>query len=170
MKTKTLFQKNLNLIFISSALLTCLIFYLAYNLGTENKTTTLSFYIQGAVNQPGVYKVNGELNIAQAINLAYGLKQNADIGSVDLAKLVNNYQTIIIPAKKAVNVSEKVITSSNYINVNEATTKDLEELPGIGAASSNKIVSNRPYTDLEDLKRSGLTSSQLDNISELITF
>ena len=48
-----------------------------------------------------------------------------------------------------------VLESSRHgdpININSATLKDLESLPGIGPARARKIVAGRPYTSVEDLK------------------
>ena len=38
------------------------------------------------------------------------------------------------------------------ININSATLKDLESLPGFGPARARKIVAGRPYASVEDLK------------------
>ncbi len=38
------------------------------------------------------------------------------------------------------------------INVNTASKEDLMKLPGVGEVKAEKIISNRPYASLEDLK------------------
>ena len=57
------------------------------------------------------------------------------------------------------------------INVNSATSSELDELPGIGPAYAEKIISNRPYENLSEFEsKSGLYKSTIENIKDLITF
>ncbi|HNU76323.1 MAG TPA: helix-hairpin-helix domain-containing protein, partial [bacterium] len=57
------------------------------------------------------------------------------------------------------------------INVNKATSSELDTLPGIGPAYAEKIISNRPYKDIAEFEsKSGLYKSTIENIKELITF
>lgn len=57
------------------------------------------------------------------------------------------------------------------INVNTASSSELDTLPGIGPAYAEKIISNRPYEDIADFEsKSGLYKSTVENIKELITF
>ncbi len=57
------------------------------------------------------------------------------------------------------------------LNVNEATASELDALPGIGPAYAEKIMSNRPYKDIEEfISKSGLYKSTIENIKDLITF
>ena len=57
------------------------------------------------------------------------------------------------------------------INVNTASSSELDTLPGIGPAYAEKIIVNRPYNDLEELEsKSGLYKSTIENIKDLIVF
>jgi competence protein ComEA len=57
------------------------------------------------------------------------------------------------------------------VNVNKATSSELDSLSGIGPAYAEKIISSRPYKDLDDFtSRSGLYKSTVENIKALITF
>ena len=44
------------------------------------------------------------------------------------------------------------IRTTEPIDINTATLKDLRSLPGIGPARAKKIVAGRPYRSVEDLK------------------
>jgi DNA uptake protein ComE-like DNA-binding protein len=53
-------------------------------------------------------------------------------------------------------------THGGRIDVNTASEKELEDLPGIGASSARKIIAGRPYKSLDDLSRSGVAASSLE--------
>ncbi|NMB91954.1 hypothetical protein GYA37_03880 [candidate division WWE3 bacterium] len=62
-------------------------------------------------------------------------------------------------------------SASSKINVNTATSSELDALPGIGPAFAEKIISNRPYSDfLEFESKSGLWKSVSAGIKDLISF
>lgn len=70
--------------------------------------------------------------------------------------------------------SEETGNSTNNIgkiNVNTATSSELDSLTGIGPAYAEKIIASRPYKDLEDFEtRSGLWQSTISGIQNLISF
>jgi competence protein ComEA len=63
------------------------------------------------------------------------------------------------------------VDESGKINVNTASSSELDSLPGIGPAYAEKIISNRPYNDLKELEsKSGLYKSTIENIKDMIVF
>jgi len=63
------------------------------------------------------------------------------------------------------------IDSDGKVNVNTASSSELDTLPGIGPANAEKIISNRPYKDLSEFEsKSGLYKSTIENIKDLIIF
>src|ERR1700759_5188505 len=50
------------------------------------------------------------------------------------------------------------------VDLNAASEKDLDALPGIGPASAKKIIDHRPYVTVDDLSKAGLTAKQIDRI------
>src|SRR5271169_1759092 len=54
-------------------------------------------------------------------------------------------------------------------DLNTATESQLEELPGIGAASAKKIIAGRPYKSVDDLSKAGLPAATVSKISPLVT-
>ena len=57
------------------------------------------------------------------------------------------------------------------VNVNTATSSELDALPGIGPAYAGRIIENRPYASFDDFKeKSGLSGTLVENLKSLISF
>jgi competence protein ComEA len=69
-------------------------------------------------------------------------------------------------AKKAT-AAAKTEVSKTLIDINSASEKDLQQLPGIGAAYSKKIIDGRPYGGKDELKKI-LPGPTYDGIKDLI--
>jgi competence ComEA-like helix-hairpin-helix protein len=55
------------------------------------------------------------------------------------------------------------------LDLNTASQKELEELPGVGEATANKIIAGRPYSSVADLEKAGVPKSTIDKISSQVT-
>jgi DNA uptake protein ComE-like DNA-binding protein len=55
------------------------------------------------------------------------------------------------------------------VDLNRASAKDLETLPGIGPAAARKIIAARPYALVEDLARTGLSPEVIAKLAPLAT-
>jgi competence ComEA-like helix-hairpin-helix protein len=64
--------------------------------------------------------------------------------------------------------------SSRSVNINQATTAELDTLPGIGATTAEKIIAERnirPFSSLEDLKRvAGIGQAKLEKLRGKVAF
>jgi competence protein ComEA len=54
------------------------------------------------------------------------------------------------------------------LDLNTATTQELEKLPGISAATARKIVSGRPYAKVDDLAKAGVPARTVAGIRSLV--
>jgi DNA uptake protein ComE-like DNA-binding protein len=61
-------------------------------------------------------------------------------------------------------------SSDAKIDLNSASEKDLETLPGVGTATAKKIISGRPYSSAADLSKAGVSASTITKITPLVTF
>ena len=60
-------------------------------------------------------------------------------------------------------------SSGAKVDLNTASEKDLEDLPGVGAATAKKIIAGRPYSSVDDLSKAGLSARVISKIAPLAT-
>lgn len=151
--------------------------------------SNITIYITGAVVNEGVYKINKDSRIEDAIKEAGGLKENANIKEINLAYMLEDGMKIYIPQqneniledKTEGYINKEVTTNENntknsenkIININTATQTELENLPGIGPSTALKIINYRKekgkFKKIEDIKNvSGIGESKFSKIEKLI--
>lgn len=148
---------------------------------TENKNH-IYVYLSGEVESPGVYKLENEARLYQAIELAGGMTKNAQKEYLNLAETVYDGQQIHILSKKEYKKSQEQDTdivqntdSDNaLININTATPEELQSLSGIGETRAKAIIEyrekNGKFQTIEDIKNvSGIGDSTFENIQNDIT-
>ena len=70
------------------------------------------------------------------------------------------------PAKAATAAAAQ---TGNLVDINSATKEELEKLPGIGTAYSQKIIKGRPYSKKDQLLSKGIVpKATYDKIKDLI--
>lgn len=90
----------------------------------------LVVHVCGAVSNPGVYVLSEGSRVYEAIQEAGGETKNADIDSLNLARLIKDGERIYVPRKGEVIKSSN--SSESKLDLNSATFDELEKLPGIG--------------------------------------
>jgi DNA uptake protein ComE-like DNA-binding protein len=72
-------------------------------------------------------------------------------------------------AEKPEKKSKQEQTTSATVDLNRASEKELEELPGVGAATAKKIIAGRPYASVDDLAKAGVSKSTITKIRSQVT-
>ncbi|MBK5246116.1 MAG: helix-hairpin-helix domain-containing protein [Peptostreptococcaceae bacterium] len=120
--------------------------------------------ISGAVNSPGVLKLEENMRVYQAIEMIGGLKADADVSGINMAAKLEDENKIYIPKvgekleTAAINnlQSKTGIDHNGKININTANSQQLQELSGVGPSTADKIIQYREehgsYQIIEDIK------------------
>lgn len=149
--------------------------------------TIIMVHISGEVYKPGIVQMDLGKRLIDAIQLAGGLKKDADLDRINLARKLDDEEKIYIP-KVGEELNNDIIqvvmnnnTSSNSsnvnnsskININKCSQIELESLPGIGPVLAGKIIEYRNATTfltIEDLKQvSGIGDKKYEALKDLIT-
>lgn len=158
---------------------------LAPNDVTSKSTSTYPIYLTGAVMNPGIYYLQADQILADAVVLAGGLTEDAAIDIVNLAMIPIANQMIRIPRLDEVSDDLPAIivdsptqtseaSTSQLININLATEAELCTLPGIGLATAKAIIAwredNGSFESIEDIMLvSGIKEARFNQIKTLIT-
>jgi DNA uptake protein ComE-like DNA-binding protein len=72
---------------------------------------------------------------------------------------------LAVPGRAA----ENKASAAQQVDLNTATAKELEDLPGVGSATAKKIIAGRPYSAVADLSRAGVPAKTITEITPLVT-
>lgn len=145
-------------------------------------------HVTGAVAQPGVYTLQADSRVQDAVQAAGGLLPQADLQGVNLAAFVHDGDQLFIPTIPPTSLPSspetpepgtpwpdtRSPTISKLININTATLAELESLPEIGPVTAQKIIEyrqkNGPFKKIEDImKVPGIGEKTFEAIKLLIT-
>jgi len=136
----------------------------------------IAVYLSGAINSPGIYNFNEGIRLEEALNIMGGIKPEADISKLNLSKVLYDSEKIVIPyiQEEKIEVdTNNNLSSSDTVNINEATENELMTLSGIGEVTAKKIIEYRKNGDfevIEDImKVPGIGDSKFDKIKDKIT-
>lgn len=136
--------------------------------------------IEGAVINPGIYTLADGSRMHDLIVASGGLSASADrdwfAKNLNQAAKLADGQKVYIPREGEEilpPMSTGFVSSgdiSALIGINSASLKDLDSLPGIGIVTAQKIVDNRPYSQISDLlDRKVVTASVFEKIKDKIS-
>ena len=137
----------------------------------------VTVYVSGEVKKPGLVTLREGQRVADAVNEVGGVIETADIDRVNMAALLEDGMQVHVP--------ERILTAraggaapaqdaKGRINLNTATEKDLQELPGIGPAISARIIeyreANGAFKKIEDIKNvRGIGDAKFEKLKDKVT-
>lgn len=139
----------------------------------ENQIFKKYVYLQGEIQKPGVYEFKEGERLFELIERAGGLTNNADPESYEKlnpSKLLSDEENVTIASQRTEVRGESTQDTSLKININTASKSELESLPGVGSATAEKIIQNRPYSSIEELLDvSGIGDTKYSALKDLVT-
>ena len=146
--------------------------------------TALVVEIVGAVPNPGVYRLPPGSRVADLVRMAggYGPRVDTDRAEheLNLAAPIRDGEQVRVPSRDDTTAA----TSSGagptgdtggggLIDINAATQAELEELPGIGPATAEKIIAAReeaPFVAVDELRSRGVLGEKtFEKLRALVT-
>lgn len=156
--------------------------------GEPDAPESLVVHVAGAVLHPGVYELDVGSRVADAIEAAGGGLGIAAVDSLNLARILADGEQVYVPTTDEVAAgtgppagsgtasaggASASGTSADTVNINTASASDLENLPGVGPATAQKIVDDRetngPFARPEDLMRvPGIGEKKFESLREFV--
>lgn len=146
---------------------------------------SLKIDVEGAVINPGVYSVASNARVQDALVAAGGLSSSADreivAKTINLAARLTDGMKIYMPKIGDPSVtaiggiqgsSDTSVLGSQtgLVNINTASSQELDALPGVGPATVQKIIVARPFSNTDDLiAKKAVSQSVFTKIKDLIT-
>ncbi len=148
------------------------------------KPVQMFVYVCGAVASPGVYPVDADTRIFEAIEAAGGVTEDAAEGYLNLAQPVTDGQKILVPTQEEARELEQSgipglpqdaakEAEDGLVNINTAGEDLLMTLPGIGASKAQSIITYREvhgnFKTVEEIKKiEGIKEGVFNKIKDLI--
>lgn len=141
-------------------------------------------HVCGAIINPNkLYKLESGSRVADAINIAGGATNEADLSKINLADIIEDGQKIYIPSygemKQQIDLFEKndqiqgINENNSLININTASKIELKQLSGIGEVKATSIIEyrnkNNGFKSIEEIiKVTGIGQATFEKIEEKI--
>lgn len=152
----------------------------------KDKDKEIMIHISGQVYSPGIIRLEPGKRLVDAVELAGGLKKDADLDKMNLAKKLLDEEKIYIPkigeeinSDIDIDIGSMESTAANQsngptkVNINTSTKEELITLPGIGEVIANRVIDYRlgkQFKSIDDIKSvSGIGDKKFEGIKELIT-
>jgi competence protein ComEA len=153
-------------------------------LSTVPMPLTVRIHVAGAVVHPGVYTVSSSARVVDAVKAAGGATSRADLERINLAQTIVDTEQVFVPFRSTrttkITVAPRLrpsrttvpvpmptvpgafpiigvpsTTITPLVNLNSATSSQLDTLPGVGPSTAKAIISYRnrkgPFGKVEDL-------------------
>ncbi|MEY8461868.1 helix-hairpin-helix domain-containing protein [Streptococcus merionis] len=150
----------------------------------EEESKTIMVDVKGAVQKPGLYKLEAGSRLADAVAEAGGLSEEADSKSINLAQKLSDEAVVyvakqgeevsVVQSSAATATSSTSQSANGLVNINTATLAELQTISGIGAKRAQDIIdyreANGGFKTIDDLNNvSGIGDKTMENLRAYVT-
>jgi len=128
---------------------------------TIEEKNKIKIDIKGAVKNPGVYELDANTRVSDAINISGGLTQEADTSIINLSKTLKDEMVIIIYTKQEIKEMKKGTTTVKYIE-KECICPKLEN-----DACIESTINNKDETTNENSSKISLNKATIKELTTL---
>jgi len=133
-------------------------------------------HVVGQVYKPGLYSLPDGSRVDDAIRRAGGPKPKAALALVNLAAPIADGQQVVVPSNREAAqalAGGPVTGAGGRVHLNSATLDQLDELPGIGPVTAQKILDYRSehgaFGSVDELDAvPGIGPATLDELRDLV--
>lgn len=150
----------------------------------------LVVHVVGAVRRPGLYRLREGARVADAVSRAGGATRAAELTALNLAAPLVDGVQVLVPRRVAVSGVDGPTASSadasgevagtvagglgRKVSLSSATADELDELPGVGPITAQKILDYRaehgPFRSVDDLDAvPGIGPTRIEQLRDLVT-
>jgi len=147
-------------------------------------------HITGEVNNAGVFELAEGSRVNDVLQMAGGATEYADLARINLAAFLRDAMQIIVPRvgddnfdvfifdttlhEETGNTTVTSVASGGLVNINTATSTELQTLPGVGPVLAGNIIEFREshggFTSVDELINvARIGAATLDRIRSLVT-
>lgn len=136
----------------------------------------LVVHVVGAVRRAGLFRLRDGSRVADALARAGGPTRHADLAAVNLAAPLVDGEQVVVP-RRGPGGSAAVTAAPGAgakVSLGSATVEQLDELPGVGPVTAQKIVDWRmthgPFRSVDDLDDvPGIGPARIEQLRDLVT-
>ena len=140
----------------------------------------LVVHVVGEVQRPGLYRLRDGARIADAVRRAGGARHGADLAALNLAAPLVDGVQVLVPSRAATEPGAPSSSGAGgaagiaAVSLSSATVEELDELPGVGPITAQKIVDYRaahgPLASVDDLDAvPGIGPTRIEQLRDLVT-
>jgi competence protein ComEA len=138
--------------------------------------TTLVVAVSGKVRRPGLVRLPAGARVADAIEAAGGALPGTDLSGVNLARKVSDGELIVVgvPPPAGQGAGPAGSGAPAQVNLNTATSEQLQTLPGVGPVLAARIIEYRDqhggFSNVSELRQvSGIGDARYKELKDRVT-